>query len=85
ETVRGLTEPPAHGHPVPADDDEPASAEPSADLAAASAAEVLDFVTRNLGISITGDAMTGDAGTGMTGTGTTGTGTTPDTYATDQS
>ncbi|WP_208609530.1 hypothetical protein, partial [Streptomyces atriruber] len=50
ETVRCLTEPPAHGHPVPADD------EPDpADLEAATAAEVLDFVTKNLGISITGD------------------------------
>ncbi|MEU1147351.1 SDR family NAD(P)-dependent oxidoreductase [Streptomyces sp. NPDC005901] len=50
ETVRGLTEPPAQGHPDPADEEQA-----SADLGAASAAEVLDFVTKNLGISITGD------------------------------
>ncbi|QES43775.1 polyketide synthase [Streptomyces venezuelae] len=54
ETVRCLTEPPAHGHPVQTED-EPALAEPPADLEAATAAEVLDFVTNNLGISLPSD------------------------------
>ncbi|EFL27855.1 polyketide synthase Pks7 [Streptomyces himastatinicus ATCC 53653] len=54
EVFRGLAEPWTGGEPVAAAD-EPASA----DLESATAAEVLDFVTNSLGISISGD-ISGD-------------------------
>ncbi|MFE0138461.1 SDR family NAD(P)-dependent oxidoreductase [Streptomyces sp. NPDC059037] len=65
ETVRGMSEPWANGESMARAAGDPAPAA----LESASAAEVLDFVTNSLGISISGDASTGDATDGDTSTG----------------
>ncbi|MFF1379623.1 SDR family NAD(P)-dependent oxidoreductase [Streptomyces sp. NPDC058308] len=56
EAFRGLADPWTDGEPVPPRTEEPAPA----GLESATAAEVLDFVTNSLGISISGDALATD-------------------------
>ncbi|MEU4997079.1 SDR family NAD(P)-dependent oxidoreductase [Streptomyces sp. NPDC021622] len=60
ETFRGMSEPWTNGESMARAAGDPAPAA----LESASAAEVLDFVTNSLGISISGDAISGDASTG---------------------